>query len=199
MPLDVCAAGLVEFVQKMGIEPVSRFGIVSGHDRQTPVSPSLTAVTIPEREWGEQAAELVVAMVRAGIRQTDDVLLRPRGIVERESTAGVAAEDSFLQDAVAYIRDHADHPLSVEDVCGAIPLGRRALERRFRDELDRTILQEIHRAHVERSKMLLIDTDYAMQRVAVESGFSGVHHLMRLFKKHEQTTPGAYRKQFRQT
>jgi LacI family transcriptional regulator len=136
-------------------------------------------------------------MVRNGTRQIENVWLPPLGIVERESTSGVASGDEHLREAVAFIRDHADQLITVEDVCGAIPLGRRALERRFRDHLGRTVLQEIHRAHIELAKTLLAETDWPVKQVAVEAGLSDVNHLLRLFKKQEGTTPGAYRRHLR--
>lgn len=193
---DTFASGLVEFLNAAGMDP-RQFGIVSGHDRQAPCNPSLTAITMPEQRWGEEAARLVVWMVRNGTRQIENVWLPPLGIVERESTSGVASGDEHLREAVAFIRDHADQLITVEDVCGAIPLGRRALERRFRDHLGRTVLQEIHRAHIELAKTLLAETDWPVKQVAVEAGLSDVNHLLRLFKKQEGTTPGAYRRHLR--
>ncbi len=193
---DTFGSAIVEFLNAAGIDP-RQFGVVSGHDRQSPCNPSLSAVTMPEQRWGEEAARLVVRMVRTGQHQGPDVRLPPLGLIERESTAGVATGDEHLREAVSFIRDHADRILTVDDVCQAVPLGRRALERRFRDNLGRTVLQEIHRAHVEHAKTLLAETDWPVKQIAVEAGMSGVNQLLRLFKKQEGTTPGAYRKHLR--
>ncbi len=194
---DTFASGVVEFCNAMGFRPTEQLGVISGHDRQAPCNPSLTAITMPEQRWGEEAARLVVRMVRANLQQAEDVALPPLGIVERESTAGVAAQDPHLREAVAFIRDHADQLISVEDVCRATALGRRALERRFRRHLGHTMLQEIHRVHVEQAKTLLAETDWPVKHIAPEAGFSDQNQMLRLFKKRVGTTPGAFRRRLR--
>ena len=190
---------LTQHMQVIGLEAAGRFGIISGHDRVTPNNPPLTAVRMPEERWGYEAARLLVDMVRRGARRADDILLPPLGIAERESTSGMATDDPFVIGAMRYIRSHAADTISVGDVARAVSLGRRALERRFVNAMRRTILQEIHRAHVEHAKQLLIDTDMSMQAVAVESGLTDEKQLRRLFQHHEGTTPAAYRRRHRIT
>jgi len=73
------------------------------------------------------------------------------------------------------------------------------VERRFATELGYTVLEAIHRAHLEQAKQLLVETDLAMYAVAVESGLRDDKHLRRLFRKHEGGTPTAFRRQHRIT
>ena len=59
------------------------------------------------------------------------------------------------------------------------------------------MLQEIHRAHIELAKAMLAETDWPVKHIAGEAGFSDENQMLRLFKKHVNTTPGAYRKHLR--
>ncbi len=196
---DNTALAICDLARIVGLDLPGRFAMVSGHDMDTPCQPSLSGVQIPEDQWGYEAARLAVASARGEVDPTPaaSVLLPPLGIVERESSSQVAVEDEYLREAMRFIRTHAGEMISVEDVSQAASLGRRALERRFRGELGRTILQEIHRTHVEHAKMLLAETDLSTHAIARESGLSDEKHLRRLMVKFEGVLPSEYRDQFR--
>lgn len=191
---DLLGVLLTQYLRLLNIQPQGRMGIVSGHDRQTPSNPLLTAVSLPEERWGYEAARLLLDMMRRKSCRGDDILLPPLGITERESTSGLATDDPYVINAMRFINDHAADAISVGDVAKAVSLGRRALERRFSHSIQSTILHQIHRAHVELAKHLLVDTDMCMHAVAVESGLSDEKHLRRLFQHLEGTTPAAYRR-----
>ncbi|MCC5830687.1 MAG: substrate-binding domain-containing protein [Phycisphaeraceae bacterium] len=190
---------LTQYLRFLEIQPRRRLGIISGHDRQTPSNPTLTAVRQPEERWGYEAARLLLDMMRRPAGRADDIVLPPLGIIERESTTGPATDDPYVVHAMRFISDHAADVISVGDVAKAVSLGRRALERRFANAMRCTILHQIHRAHVELAKQLLFDTDMSMQAVAVESGLSDEKHLRRLFRQLEGTTPNTYRRRHRIT
>ncbi|MFP4354521.1 MAG: helix-turn-helix domain-containing protein [Phycisphaerae bacterium] len=184
-----------ELARVMQIDVGRRFGIVAGHDRQAATMPSLTSVIIPEMRWAQEAISLLVDII-LGRREAQPgpvIRLEPLGIAQRESTLGVACDDPHLRAAVLYIHDHSDEPIYVEDVVAATGIGRRALERRFREHMGHTVLHEIHLAHIEQAKRLLVETDLTIDRVAAASGLSDADHLIRLFSKVVGTTPGQWR------
>lgn len=77
----------------------------------------------------------------------------------------------------------------------ALKVPRRTLDRRFRDSgLGRTIYEELTRAHVERARSLLAETDLPLVEVAAESGFADQQMLSVVFKKTTGSTPGAWRR-----
>ena len=180
-----------------GIDLLARFAIITGHDCDVPSVPSLSGVHISEQQWSHQAVRLLLDMLAGDPPPDQPMLIQPTGVNERGSTARVMVDDDRLRDALVYIQNRADAVITVDDVARAAALGRRALERRFRNHLGRTVLAEIHRVHLEQAKRLLIDTDLPMQAVAAKSGLTDDRHLLRLFHQHEHTSPGAYRQQFR--
>ncbi len=195
---DEVGAEVIALLQSMGIDPSDRFAILSGHDRQFPCQPPLSAIRLPEEAWGAEAARLLVDLLRGEPAPANGaILLPPLGVAERESTLGPAGGDDQVRSALRFIRQHAGVMLGVDDVVAATGLGRRALERRFHDRLGRTILTEIHRAHLRRAKALLAETDLPMNAVANEAGLTDDKHLLRLFQAEEATSPGAYRRRVR--
>jgi LacI family transcriptional regulator len=88
-------------------------------------------------------------------------------------------------------------PISVNEVLDAVTISRRSLERRFRIALERSVWDEIRRAHMERARALLAGSDLAMATVAQQAGFSDSRQLSVVFRQETGQTPTAYRRQLR--
>jgi LacI family transcriptional regulator len=107
-----------------------------------------------------------------------------------------AVSDPYVGAALRFIRDHIDQPFSVQDAIKEVPLSRRALERRFRKRMGRSILDEIHRIKIERIRELLVATNHTIEEISVACGFTQLSHMAALFRKKTGLAPGAYRNQF---
>jgi LacI family transcriptional regulator len=158
------------------------------------ISPPLSSVMIPWEEVGRNAATLVrLALGNQRIARRR-VVVSPVTVVARRSSDVLAVDDALVATAVAWIRDHADRRLTVAMVAHAVGGGRQRLERRFRRALDRTIQDEIRRAHVETAKHWLATTRASMPEVAKRSGFSSASLLSMAFRREVGMPPGAYRR-----
>ncbi|MCE5277436.1 MAG: helix-turn-helix transcriptional regulator [Planctomycetaceae bacterium] len=98
-----------------------------------------------------------------------------------------------------FIRENSAGPISVADVAAATTLGQRALRGRFRKELGRSILQEIHAVRIDRAQELLAQTALPVYEVARRCGFSEARCLDRTFLKLTGQRPLQYRRQCQQT
>ena len=123
--------------------------------------------------------------------------LPPAGVVVRQSSDLLAVPDPEVSAAVRFIQRHAHAEMRVENVLRHVPIARRALERRFRKSLNRSISEEIRRVHLNRSKQLLVDTDLAIATVARMSGYHDGRQLSIQFRQATGITPSEYRSQFR--
>lgn len=159
--------------------------------------PSLSSVGIPKEQIGHSAASLLAKLIAGQSPPAEPQLVPPLGVVTRHSSSVLAVSDPDVAAAVRFIERTSARPLSVEDVLTEVPIARRLLERKFRDVLGRSPLQEIRRAHVERAKQLLVHTDLKLEVVAHRSGFGTMYHLCRVFRKDIGQTPMSYRRQFR--
>jgi LacI family transcriptional regulator len=158
------------------------------------ISPPLSSVMIPWQEVG-RSAEMLVALALAnqpiaGRR----VVVSPIAVAARRSSDILAVDDALVATAVAWIRERADRRVTVTMVARAVGSSRQRLERRFRQVLDRTILDEMRRAHVDAAKYWLETTSLNMAEVARRSGFTTAALLNVAFRQECGMPPGAYRR-----
>src|SRR5262249_29057067 len=114
-------------------------------------------------------------------------------IVTRRSTDFVATGDPHLTRALQFVRDHARIGVSVNDVARAAGLSRRALEKRFRSSVGRSILEEIRRVRTDHIARLLLEPDLPVASIAEMLGFCDAHHFARYFRAAKQVSPLRYR------
>lgn len=161
------------------------------------ISPPLSSVVVPWQELGRNAGTLVrLALAGQPVRGTRTVV-SPASVEARRSSEVLAVPDPLVAQAVTWIRQHADRRLTVTAVARAVGGGRQRLERRFRRALDRTVQEEIRRAHVELARRLLATTNSHLAEVAKRSGFSSAALMNGAFQRELGLSPGAYRRRLR--
>lgn len=143
--------------------------------------PPLSSIRLANEEIGYRAAELLNQLMNKR-EVPGTTLFEPLGVHVRQSTDVIAVEDRMVARAMAYIRNHARERIGVPDVVRDSATNRRALERRFRECLGRTILQEIHLAHVSLARRLLMDTSLTVSNIAERSGFRDMQHMDLVFR-----------------
>jgi len=162
------------------------------------MAPPLSSVMIPWQEVGRSAAKLVQLALSgeaiAGKRQVTS----PLAVMARRSSDVLAIDDALVAEAVRWIRANIDRRLTVTMVARAVGSARQRLERRFRGVLDRTVNDEIRRAHVEAARGLLGTTVLGLPEVAKLSGFTNAALLNLAFRREIGMPPGAYRRRVRQ-
>jgi len=157
----------------------------------------LSSIGLNGDKAGYEAAALLDKLMAGEKMAGQEVIAEPTGVVARKSTDILAISDPAVSAAIRFIRARAADMIRVDDVVNATPLSRRLLERRFRQTVSRSILNEIQRVHVESASELLAKTDLPISQVAQKAGFSSATHLGVAFKRRMKMTPFAYRKAFR--
>ncbi len=155
--------------------------------------PPLSSIAVPAQHIGYRAAALLDGLMAGESPPPDAILLPPLRVVSRHSTDIMAVEDETVRAALRYIRRHVEEPLRVGDLADALVVGRRDLERRFRRVLGHSVLEEIHKARIERASILLADTHLPVATVARRAGFRTTRQLDSLFARHKGVTPTAFR------
>jgi LacI family transcriptional regulator len=159
-------------------------------------SPPISSVAVPWRTMGRKAAWLVERALAGEVIAGQRIVIPPVDVIARRSTDVRAIDDPLVARAVAWICEHADRRLTVPTVARAVSVSRQRLERRFRAALDRTVMQEVRRAHVDLAKRLLSTTRSDLAHIARLSGFTSAPLLSVVFRQETGTTPGAYRRRF---
>lgn len=157
----------------------------------------LSSVAIAGERIGYQAASVLDQMMSGKKVSGEPVIMPPVGIVARRSTDIIAAEDPEIAEALRYIHDHAMHGCSVKELLRRVPMDRRRLERWFRQNLNRSPLEEIQRLRIGHVKRLLAETEEGMEEIASRCGFANPKLLARSFRRETGATMLKYRRQFR--
>jgi len=159
-------------------------------------NPTLSSVTFNLERAGYEAAKLLDELMDGEPMKGQKIIVQPTSVITRQSTDILAMDDVEVAAAVRYIREHAQTMIQVRDVVDATALSRRSLEQRFRKVLDRSILDEIKRVHIEQVTRMLIETNYSVKKIALILGHQGTENISRYFKQFTGLNPSEYRQQF---
>lgn len=157
------------------------------------MEPTLSSLEFGFERVGRGAAELLERLMAGRRPPRAPVLVPPSGIVSRRSSDMFAVADPMVSAALRSIWARSAKPVRVDGILEDVPTSRRTLERRFREEMGRSLHDEIRRAHVERAKRLLVETREPLKVVAARSGFRDAPQFSRVFRTAEGLTPQEYR------
>jgi LacI family transcriptional regulator len=197
---DVQGAQVSEYCRQLGFRVPDQVAIVGVDDDDLLCElsrPSLSSVALAGERIGFEAAGLLDKWLHGSPPGNAVVVLPPAGVIVRQSSDLLAVPDPQVSAALRFIREHAGQPIQVRDVLQVVPVARRALERRFRKLLQRSISEEIRRVHLERSRQLLLQTDMSLAAVALGSGLRDGRQLSVIYRRETGMTPSAFRRQFR--
>jgi len=156
--------------------------------------PPISSMALNTEGAGHDAAKLLDRLM-AGEKMTgQQIRVPPTHIVTRMSTDILAVTDREVAAAVRFVRRNPNRMIQVNDVVEATNVSRRVLEKRFRAILRRSVYQEIRRVRVNYIIELLVGTDMSITEIAIKSGFDGVEHISRYFRKETGICLREYRK-----
>jgi len=156
--------------------------------------PPISSIALNTEVAGHEAARLLDGLMKGGKMAGQIIWVRPTHIVTRMSTDMLAVTDPEVAAAIRFIRRNSNRFIQVNDVVGATNISRRVLEKRFRTILRRSVYQEIRRVRVDYIIQLLLGTDMSVTEIATRSGFEGVEHVSRYFRKETGMSLRAYRR-----
>ncbi len=155
--------------------------------------PPLSSVKQDPERVGYEAAALLDRLLDGETPPAKPILVKPLGVVARQSTDVVAVGDADVAAAVHFIRLHACDGIQVNDIIEHVQISRSTLERRFAKLLGRSPKSEILRVKLDRVRYLLSMTEYPLARIAQLTGFAYVEAMCDCFKRTIGQTPGQYR------
>jgi LacI family transcriptional regulator len=193
---DDCGQQVMEACKLAGITVPDEIGVI-GADNDEVIcgltDPPLSSVVINFERAGYDAARALHRLMRGASNVPHRITAAAPHIVTRRSTDFVATGDPHLTRALQFVRDRARNGVSVNEVARAAGLSRRALEKRFRSLMGRSILEEIRRVRTDHIARLLLETDLPVAGIAEMLGFADAHHVARYFRAAKQTSPLRYR------
>ena len=191
--LDACSTAGRQVPSDLAVLGVGNDELICGI-----AEPPMSSIVLDNRRTGYEAARRLHQILERGVRGPGSLRIPPIEIVARRSTDQLVVDDPEVAAAARFIRGHALEGIKVADVLAAVPLSRRVLETRFRNQFGRTLHQEILSVQLENIKELLRSTDLSMFQIASHSGFRHVEYMSVVFKREIGTTPSEYRRQWRE-
>jgi transcriptional regulator GlxA family with amidase domain len=149
------------------------------------------ALALVAEDMGREAALRVA-------RQLVMFVQRPGGQSQFSVQLGVqSAERDPIIELQAWIAEHPEGDLSVEQLAQRVAMSTRHFARVFRDEVGMTPAAYVEVARVEVAQRLLETTSLSVDDVARATGFGTVETLRRAFARRLGVSPREYRDHFR--
>jgi len=102
-----------------------------------------------------------------------------------------AKSSSRLHSVTAYIQDHINEPITIETLSQRAHMSKPSLFRSFKEELGISPMEYVIRARINNAKKVLQYTKN-IKEACYSSGFNNINYFVRMFRKQEGMTPGAY-------
>lgn len=194
---DDCGQRIMEICRFAGLAVPDEIGVI-GTDNDEVIcgltDPPMSSIAMNFQRAGYEAARALDRLIQGKSALSSRIITEASGIAARRSTDFVAAEDPHLRKALRFIRDGARHTVSVADVAAASGLSRRSLEKAFRNQIGRTILEEIRRVRTDQIAHFLVETELTVAQIADALDFPDVQHVARYFRAVKRVSPTAFRR-----
>jgi AraC-like DNA-binding protein len=105
-----------------------------------------------------------------------------------------AQRERNLRRALAYIREHAADPLTLDRLARVGGFAPAYFSRLFKQRQGITLERYIAELRLERAKQMLARTSLSTTRIAQLAGFASSQYFHRVFRSHEGLTPLDYRR-----
>ena len=193
---DHAAVSALTICQKVGVK-VPDQAVITGVDNDEilclGVSPTLTSILPDHINLGKNAV-LELQKMMNGRNPRKLVLKRSiREIISRNSTRPTKPAEHLIRNALDYISNHCEEPISVGDVVRHLRISRALADRRFRELHGESIRKAIAKARIAAIKKRLKTSRSQIADIAQTFGFANAATLSRYFHRETGQTPSAYR------
>ncbi len=195
---DLRASHILSACRSLGLSVPSDVAILGVDD--DPVycmfsTPRLSSIDPDAISIGRAAATTLENMFadRQAASNPPNLVVPPKGVVERTSTDTYPNAPTWFADALAFIRNNVSKGMSASDVFRHVGFSRTLVERAFHDNIATSVQKQIAQARIDEAKRLLGSTSLPIKEVASLSGFSSLEYLSRAFAAATGMSPTAWR------
>lgn len=188
--IDACRQVGLQVPEQVAVLGVDNEQIICDHS-----SPTLTSVARNDQLEGYRAAAMLDRLLNGKRVSLEESPIPPLQVVERESTATFAVSDVRLRQALSYLHQHIEKPITIDQITEHAGVSRRWLEYAFRDVLGETPYQYLRRQRLAMARRLLAeDPSTKVYSIAQQTGFSSAKQLAIAFQQDYGMSPREYRK-----
>ncbi|MFA5650238.1 MAG: DNA-binding transcriptional regulator [Proteiniphilum sp.] len=158
--------------------------------------PPISSIVTDVEKGGYEAGRLIDRMISGEIKEPFNIIIQPTRFELRKSTEKYDIENEYISQVVNFIEDNFTTDIDIEGLTGLVPLSRRNLEVKFKEEMGTSIYQFILSCRIDYFANLLLTTDRTLFDLALESGFNDCKNISRIFKRIKGCTPVEYRRKY---
>ncbi|HEY5591442.1 MAG TPA: DNA-binding transcriptional regulator [Paludibacter sp.] len=158
--------------------------------------PPISSIILDVEKGGYETGRLLHQLIKKEKNHPFNIVINPVRIVARLSTERYVISNKYIMKVVKYIEDNFATDISINVLTKLVPLSRRILEVKFKEELGTSIYQFIINYRIEYFAQLLLTTDKTLLDIALQSGFNDCKNISRTFKKFKNCTPNEYKQKF---
>ena len=102
----------------------------------------------------------------------------------------------LIQRICGYLERHYDQKISLAALSELFNISSRHLNRVFKEETGKTVIEAVHQIRIERAKSLLLESNEKILSIAIEVGYDDPAFFTRLFSRQVGCSPGKFRDSF---
>ena len=121
------------------------------------------------------------------------MLLRIARLHGEKLRSSLQPADFYIRRSIDFLHQNYDRSIQVKDIAAAVSLHPGYLHRIFKAHTGRTITDYLNILRMEKSRMLLAQSDIPVAEIADYVGVSSRQYFHLLFKKYTGLTPVEYR------
>ena len=187
--LDAARHGSLLVPENIAVLGVDNDGLVCES-----VAVSLSSVQHDLEAVGWQGAELLQNIMDGQAPPSQPLVIAPQGLIARRSTDTFAFTNPAVVSALSWLHRHYTQRISVNDVVKQTSVSRRTLEIAFRDQVGRSIHEELLRLRLSLVQELLKHTDKSLSDIAEQSGLGSAQYLSQAFRRKFGATPRTWQR-----
>lgn len=158
--------------------------------------PSISSIVTDDENIGYVAGKQLHALIVNKKNIPFKIIKKPIRVEPRQSTERYNISNEYIIQVIEYIEKNFTTDISIDELARLVPLGRRNLEKKFKEAMDTTIYQFILEKKIEYISYKLITTRESLWDIAIDAGFNDARNANRIFKKNTGYTPLNFRKKF---
>ena len=107
----------------------------------------------------------------------------PSRTLQPEQVVSMRSTDTVVHKAMLLLEQQLQSSATIDQLCEPLGIGRRQLERRFRQDVGLSPAEYRQRLRLERARWLLQNTDLEIIEVSLECGFQDSANFARVIRK----------------
>ena len=190
--LALCRLEKIPVPQRLAVMGVDNDELVCSF-----TAPTLSSIDNSPFRIGKASVALLSRMFNSSDerKKPKHLIIKPRGVYERASTATFAVEIDWVSEMLDYISSHVADGIRVDDVIAFAKRSKATVEHALKSVTGQTVQHHILWTRLEMAKKLLVFSHKPVAEVARLSGFASPQYFCRFFKSKTGLTAEEFRNQ----